>query len=232
MIHFFSQNIFIMKFIASLFVALVFQASQVKIQCSAYRILSAPKYVSTIRSQEKSQNRISPLVGTFAASMLPRPKLANAIGGGSRVPLPTTLGGLELATIIMRVARTAILFSWTLLIVVAFEWRGFEYFRHLACKIRDLGKEDEEMVDVGLAKEIDWSAYSHLIYPLQKKKQVRFGARIGNLFRRLNYSKGVLSLFSHTIIFPFQLEWLFSGLTSYFSCTYNFYQYSNKMYTN
>jgi hypothetical protein len=183
-----------MKFSVSLFAALLFRASQANFQCSAFRIFSAPKDVSTIPSQVKSKSRsntrISPIViGTLAASLLPHPKLANAIGVGSRVPLPVTPGGLELATINKRVAQTAVLFSWTLLIVVALEWNRFEYFRHLACGIRNLGKEDDEMVDVGLARESDWSTYSHLLDPLQKKKQIGFRARIMNLFRHLNRHK-------------------------------------------
>ena len=56
-----------------------------------------------------------------------------------------------------------------------------------------MGKEDEEMEDVGLAKESDWSSYQHLLEPLKEKKR-RVGARIKNLFGGVARSKGWLCL--------------------------------------
>ena len=69
------------------------------------------------------------------------------------------------------------------------EWEGFDYFRHLACRIRNLGKEEEEIADVGLATESDWNSYSQQLQ--MSKKKTGIGARIGNLFRHFSRSKGL-----------------------------------------
>jgi hypothetical protein len=111
-----------------------------------------------------------------------RSKVAHAMLE-SRVPVPTSSRGVELLTPNKRLSKAAILFTCALYIVVALEWNGFEFFRHLACKIRNLTKE-EEMNDVGLAKECDWNTYTNLLDPLQKKKKAGIRARIANLFRR------------------------------------------------
>jgi hypothetical protein len=70
--------------------------------------------------------------------------------------------------------------------VVTLEWNGFEYFRHLACRIRNFGKE-EEMMDVGLAKPSDWKSYTQQL--LMRRKNTGVEARIGKFFRRYKRSK-------------------------------------------
>jgi hypothetical protein len=186
-----------MKLSTSLSLALL---SQAIFQCSAFQVPSTPiKAVTTLQSPSRSDGKLAKrapaILVTLAASLLPHPKLANAIGIGSRVPLPTTPGGVELNK---RIGQTTILFVWTLFIVTALEWNGFEYFRHLACRIRSLGK-DEEVMDVGLAKESDWDTYSHLLDPLKEKK-VGIGARVGNWFRRLSRSPGMFLSSFHYIL--------------------------------
>ena len=121
--------------------------------------------------------------------LLHRPKVAHATLE-SRVPVPASPGGVELLSSNKRLRQIAILFTCALHLVIALEWNGFEYFRRLACKIRDLANE-EEMNNVGLAEEeSDWNTYTYLLDPLQKKKKIGMRARIGNLFRRMSTNRG------------------------------------------
>lgn len=128
------------------------------------------------------------ILSGLAASLLHRPQMANAISFRSRVPLPTTPGGVHLTTIKRQVSQPALLFVWALFFLAAVEWNGFGYFRHLACRIRNLGKEQDDL-DVGLAKESDWDSYSHLLDPLQKRNKISVGSRVKNWVRRFNRSK-------------------------------------------
>lgn len=162
--------------------------------CSAFQVPSAVA-TTPVKNSDRLQSKVSrassAMLGIFPASLL-HPIVAHAMLE-SRVPVPTSPGGVELLTSLTsnkHLSRTAILLTCALYIVVAIEWNGFEYFRHLAGKIRDLTKE-EEMSDVGLAKESDWNTYTHLLDPLQKKKKFGMRSRIGNLFRRMNTSKGI-----------------------------------------
>ena len=181
-----------MKVSQSLFLFLLLQVGSF---CSAFQV---PTLAGTVTPRKKpeytliSKRVARATLGSLALSFFPHPKLANAIGIGSRLPLPTTPGGVELTTATKQIGQTAILFIWTLFIMTALEWNGFEYFRHLISKIRNLGKE-EEIADAGLAKESDWNSYSRLINLVQQqKKRVLNGARIRSLFRRLNNSEGML----------------------------------------
>jgi hypothetical protein len=191
-----------MKLGASLTLALLMQAA--KLTC-AFHVPSAKNISRTIQTNDKtlrsnvskSRNKLARRVSTtvaggFAASLLPHPKMAHAIGFRSRIPLLTTPGGVDLVAINRRISQTAFLVVWTLFIVAALEWNGFEYFRHLACRIRNLGKDEDEL-DVGLPKETDWDTYSHLLDPLQKKHKISFAARIRNWFRPSNRSKGAFA---------------------------------------
>lgn len=169
-----------MKIIPSLSLSLVLQASSLS---SAFH-LPIPTKVAVARDK----HRVTPaILGTVAASLLPHPKLANAIGVGSRVPLSAAPGATNIAAA-KAVSQTAVLMAWSLFLVVALEWNGFEYFRHLACRIRNFGKQ-EEMIDVGLAKPSDWKSYTQQL--LMRRKSTGAGARIGNLFRRYGRSKGM-----------------------------------------
>lgn len=198
-----------MKLGASLTLALFIQAAK---STSAFQVPSAKHIISTIQTNDnypssdvlKSRNKLArrvstTIVGSFAASLLPHPKMAHAIGFRSSVPLPATPGGVDLNTINRRVSQTAFLVVWTIFIVAALEWNGFEYFRHLACRIRNLGKMEDEL-DVGLAKETDWDTYSHLLDPLQKKNKISFAARVKNWFRPSNRSKGAFADVVHWTI--------------------------------
>ena len=175
-----------MKLVTSLLLTLVLQASSL---CSGFEIPSNKLATSPSNNQKKCHHIGRAIAGTLAGSLLPHPKLAHAIGVGSRVPMPASPIG-DLATVNKRVGQTAFLFVWTLFIVAAIEWEGFDYFKHLWCRMKNLGKE-EEIADVGLAKESDWSSYSQKLQ--MSKKKYRIGARIRNLLRRFSHSKGTCS---------------------------------------
>lgn len=153
--------------------------------------------MSTAPSNKQNySNRVGPAIfGTIAASLLPHPKLARAIGVGSRVPIPTSPVS-DLATVNKRVGQTAFLFVWTLFIVAALEWEGFDYFKHLVCRIKNMGKE-EEIVDVGLPKESDWTSYSQQLQ--MSKKKYGIGARIATFLRRFSRSKGMFDTMDCTL---------------------------------
>eukprot|EP00804_Cyclotella_cryptica_P012900 CCRYP_002264-RA/>CCRYP_002264-RA protein AED:0.21 eAED:0.21 QI:459/-1/1/1/-1/1/1/144/191 len=191
-----------MKLGASLSLALLLQAAKL---ASAFRAPCAKNVIRTIQTNDedvsKSRNALArhastAIVGGLAASLFPHPKMAHAIGFRSRVPLPTAPGGVDPTNINRHVSQTAVLVVWALFMMAALEWNGFGYFRHLSCRIRNLGREEDDL-DVGLAKESDWDSYSHLLDPFQNKKKMSFGTRVKNWFRRSNRSKSTFDYDVH-----------------------------------
>ncbi|KAL7505924.1 hypothetical protein ACHAXN_004027 [Cyclotella atomus] len=165
-----------MKLISSLSLTFVLQANSLS---SAFHV-PTPTKVAVARDKSQIKHRVAPaILGTVAASLLAHPKLVNAIGVGSRVPL-TAAAGVSNVAAVKAVSQTVVLLAWSLFLVVTLEWNGFEYFRHLACRIRNFGKE-EEMMDVGLAKPSDWKSYTQQL--LMRRKNTGVGARIGKFFR-------------------------------------------------
>jgi hypothetical protein len=178
-----------MKLISSLSLTFVLQANSLS---SAFHV-PTPTKVAVARDKSQIKHRVAPaILGTVAASLLAHPKLVNAIGVGSRVPL-TAAAGVSNVAAVKAVSQTVVLLAWSLFLVVTLEWNGFEYFRHLACRIRNFGKE-EEMMDVGLAKPSDWKSYTQQL--LMRRKNTGVGARIGKFFRRYKRSKGKSGCFA------------------------------------